>query len=188
MRKILYLFFIIFLSNCSKPKTVLICGDHVCINKAEANQYFEENLTIEIKIIDKKEKKEVDLVELNLNRDHSINRRVTVSPKKETNKNLKILTEEEIVKIKENIKNKKNEKRIAQKYIDKNNQKVNSKKDKKKVLTDKYYKTKKNNVDKIRKDVVDVCTILKKCSIDEISKYLLKQGKKKDFPDITSRQ
>ena len=56
------------------------------------------------------------------------------------------------------------------------------------MLTDKYNKTKKNNVDKIRKDVVDVCTILKKCSIDEISKYLLKQGKKKDFPDITSRQ
>ena len=55
MRKILYLFFIIFLSNCSKPKTVLICGDHVCINKAEANQYFEENLTIEIKIINKKD-------------------------------------------------------------------------------------------------------------------------------------
>ena len=45
----------------------------------------------------------------------------------------------------------------------------------------------RNNVDKKRKDVVDVCTILKKCSIDEISKYLLKQGKEK-FPDITIRQ
>ena len=29
--------------------------------------------------------------------------------------------------------------------------------------------------------VVDVCTIIEKCSIDEISKYLLKQGKKKIF-------
>ena len=37
-------------------------------------------------------------------------------------------------------------------------------------------------------DVADICTILEKCSIDEISKYLLKKGKNKDFPDITQRQ
>ena len=41
---------IFFLANCSKPKTVLICGDHACINKTEAEQFFEENLTIEVKI------------------------------------------------------------------------------------------------------------------------------------------
>ena len=33
------LILVLFLSNCSKPKTVLICGDHVCINSAEAEQY-----------------------------------------------------------------------------------------------------------------------------------------------------
>ena len=44
------------MQNCSKPKTVLVCGDHICINKSEANQYFEENLSIEVKIIDKKKK------------------------------------------------------------------------------------------------------------------------------------
>ena len=58
------IFFLLF--KCSKPKTVLICGDHVCVNKTEAEQYFEENLTIEVKIINKKKKKEIDLVELNL--------------------------------------------------------------------------------------------------------------------------
>ena len=47
---------IFFLSNCSKPKTVLICGDHVCVNKSEAEQYFKENLSIEVKIVDKKNK------------------------------------------------------------------------------------------------------------------------------------
>ena len=46
----------------------------------------------------------------------------------------------------------------------------------------------KYNTNKKRKDIVDVCTIIEECSIDEISKYLLKQGKKKDFPDITTRQ
>ena len=43
--------------SCSKQKTLLICGDHVCVNKAEAKQFFEENLTLEVKIIDKKKKK-----------------------------------------------------------------------------------------------------------------------------------
>ena len=41
-------------------------GDHVCVNKSEAEQYFEENLTIEVKIVDKKIKEELDLVQLNL--------------------------------------------------------------------------------------------------------------------------
>ena len=66
MRKILVLFLLFFLSGCSKPKTVFICGDHVCINNAEAQQYFEENLSLEVKITDNKRAKELDLVELNL--------------------------------------------------------------------------------------------------------------------------
>ena len=65
--KILYLIFIIlFLNNCTKPKTVLICGDHVCVNKAEAEQYFEDNLTLEVKIVDKPNDNEPSLIELNM--------------------------------------------------------------------------------------------------------------------------
>ena len=44
------------------------------------------------------------------------------------------------------------------------------------------------NVNKKNINVVDVCTILKKCSIDEISKYLIEKGKDKNFPDITLRK
>ena len=29
------------MQSCSKNKTVLICGDHICVNKTEAKQYFE---------------------------------------------------------------------------------------------------------------------------------------------------
>ena len=43
-------------------------------------------------------------------------------------------------------------------------------------------------MNKLKKDLVDVCTIIEKCSIDEISKYLIKLGKKRDFPDITIRE
>ena len=47
MIKFIFLIPLLILYSCSKPKTVLICGDHNCINKKEAQQYFEENLSIE---------------------------------------------------------------------------------------------------------------------------------------------
>ena len=71
MKYILNIVLILFLFSCSKPKTLLICGDHICVNKEEAEQFFEENLTLEVKIIDKKEKKKIDLVELNLKENQS---------------------------------------------------------------------------------------------------------------------
>ena len=46
----------------------------------------------------------------------------------------------------------------------------------------------KKDVNKKQEDIVDICTILDKCNIKEISKYLLEQGRKKDYPDITKRQ
>ena len=57
MRYVLKIILILLLSSCSKQKTLLICGDHVCVNKAEAEQFFEENLTIEVKVVDKKKMK-----------------------------------------------------------------------------------------------------------------------------------
>ena len=69
MRNIIFVFIILLLYSCNKPKTVLICGDHVCINQAEAEQYFEENLSLEVQVIDNKKTKEINLVELNLNKD-----------------------------------------------------------------------------------------------------------------------
>ena len=79
------LFFIISLlitASCSKPKTVLICGDHECINNKEANLYFEENLSLEVKIIDNKRKNVIDLVELNLNDTNK--KKISITQKKKT--------------------------------------------------------------------------------------------------------
>ena len=45
-------FDILVLYGCSKPRAVLICGDHICVNKSEAEQYFEDNLSIEVQIVD----------------------------------------------------------------------------------------------------------------------------------------
>ena len=63
------LFILVFTFSCVKQKSILICGDHECVNKKEAKQYFEENLTIEIQIISKNEKTSFDLVDLNLGKE-----------------------------------------------------------------------------------------------------------------------
>ena len=175
MKSFLSLIMLFILVSCSKPKTVLICGDHICVNKAEAEQYFEENLTIEVKIIDKKEKNKIDLVELNLRENQNGKKRISLLSKNQTTKNIKTLSNNEISDIKKNIKKKKKEKKITKKVIT-NDRKINE-----------TYKIKKN-VNNKRGDIVDVCTILQKCSIDEISKYLIELGKNKKFPDITIRQ
>ncbi len=81
MNKLIFFSIIILLIGCSlKPKTVLICGDHVCVNKKEAKMYFEENLSLEVKIINTKEKNKIDLVKLNL--DNSSNKKKFIFKKK----------------------------------------------------------------------------------------------------------
>ena len=187
-----FIFFIplfFLLVNCSKPKTVLICGDHVCVNKSEAEQYFEKNLSIEVRIVNKNIKEEIDLVELNLNENSVSKRQISILPKKNTKEKIKTLSKEEVTAIKEKVKRKKNTKNLV---------KIKPLKDKKTTNTNKTFQQKeiiKNNnkiiqktVNKGRSEIVDICNILKKCSIDEISRYLLEQGKDKKFPDITSRQ
>ncbi len=104
MRIILVILLLFLITNCTKPKTVLICGDHACINKSEAEQYFEENLSIEVKIINKKYKDDIDLVELNLQQNTQGDRKVNIFSKKNNNKKLKELSKNEKNKIKERIK------------------------------------------------------------------------------------
>ena len=162
---------LIFLQSCSKPKTVLICGDHICVNKKEAEKYFEENLSLEVKIVDDSKEDYFDLVELNL-QEGKEKKVINIVKKEKTNKEVKILSKEEIKLIKTKIKKKNIKQRIVK-------QKLNTQERKLKETTISK-KVNKNIVNK-SSDVFDICTILDKCSIDEISKYLIKTGKKKIF-------
>ena len=182
MKKLLFFFLVLSMYGCNKPKTVLICGDHVCVNKAEAEQYFEENLTLEVKIIDKKRSKEDNLVELNLNSNSSGKKEVNILNKKQTSKKLKELSISEIKRKKAVIRKKK---KLKDTKIKKQAKLKEVKK--KKKTQDSVIKTNKV-VNNTNKKLTDICTILEKCSIDEISKYLVKQGKKRKFPDITIRE
>jgi len=199
MKKIIIFLIFFSLFGCSKPKTVFICGDHICVNKSEAERYFEENLTLEVKIIDKKKIKTNDLVQLNLNSNLKGERKINILKKNYTDKKLKTLSNHEVRQVKNNLKKirKKNKKvkdkvraeKMKNKKVKKKNKslaKLKAEKTAKKVKKTKLIKDK--SVNKANKEVVDICTILEKCSIDEISKYLIKQGKEKNFPDIRIKE
>ena len=186
-----------FFNGCNKANTVMICGDHVCINKAEANQYFEDNLTIEVKIIEKKKNKSSSLIELNLNNNSPNKREISIIEKEKTNQEVKVLSNDEINEIKTKIKLKKKEKKIVKKInidkennINKSSKTIKVKKDDKEIILKKENKKIKTNknTENNNKEIVDVCTIIEKCSIDEISDFLLKEAKKNKFPDITTRE
>tara|TARA_X000001036_G_C20514873_1_gene739658 strand:+ start:320 stop:886 length:567 start_codon:yes stop_codon:yes gene_type:complete len=186
MKKIFFLFLFLIIYACNKPRTVLICGDHVCINKAEAEQYFEENLTLEVKILDQKKNQEIDLVEVNLQSDESGEKEVIITNKKQTKKKLKILSKAEIKDKKKEVKNKRilrKENKILE-SIEKDKLKTVKNKKKSQNLISK----KKEISNKQYDNSINICSILEKCNIEEISKYLVKQGKDRKFPDITLRQ
>ena len=185
MNKI-YLFFYLFLIGCASSKSVLICGDHECINKREADLYFQENMSIEVKIFEKKEKKEkiYDLVKLNsgINKNNTV---IEVSEKEILNNEIKQLTKEEIIKKKREIKEKTKVAKLTKKNMSEN---------KKIILNNKSA----NEFSKLKKEVRlsnknleshskldDICRNLEKCNINEIAKYLTNLSKKKKFPDIT---
>ena len=77
--KILLIFFFILVScsttNDNKVKKVYICGDHECKNNKEINEYFENNISIEIYTISRSSKKDkdFDLVELNMSKEDKKN-------------------------------------------------------------------------------------------------------------------
>ena len=190
MKHILIFLILLLLSNCSKPKTVLICGDHVCVNKAEAEQYFEENLSIEVEIINQKNNEQIDLVELNLNDKQDGRKEISIISKSKTNKSLKTLSNKEIANIKKKVKSKKKEKKIVKKLPNKLKEKnkiLSETKEKKGIDKQDVNKKMFETVSKKNINVIDVCTILEKCNIDNISKYLLEQGRKKGFPDISKK-
>ncbi len=175
MKIIIIILLLISAISCSKPKTVFICGDHICVNKDEAQQYFEENLTLEVKIVKKEKPNELSLVELNIKDPNIENKQVYVKQKSKTEKQIKKLTPKEKKNIISKIKEKKNDKKMVSKKILKKDKKIS----KKTMILDKSKNT---------KDLKNICLIIKECTIEEISKYLIEDGKKKSFPDITTRQ
>ena len=182
IRVLLFIFLIAIFQGCAKQTAILICGDHICVNNNEAKQYFEENLSLEIKIIEKSKENYIDLVQLNLKDNSEKRREINILKKDKTDQVIKSLSNEEIKKIKENIKEKQKIKRVVKKQSQKKQGQLQ-------VSTNDKKKKKILRKDKDMSIIpTDICSVLENCSIDEISKYLIKLGKKRDFPDITTRE
>tara|TARA_B100000579_G_scaffold99004_1_gene78553 strand:- start:1380 stop:1895 length:516 start_codon:yes stop_codon:yes gene_type:complete len=163
------LFFLLFITfSCTKQKSVLICGDHKCINRAEAKQYFEENLTIEIQIVSKNNKSSYDLVDLNLG---SKEPNIKVY-KNKNNKVIKKLSKKEIKAKKNELKKKMKESKKKAKIVKRNT-----------VLNN------KNNIKvktayNLKHSSTDICLKIEKCDIDSIANYLIKTNNDKGYPNI----
>ena len=166
------IFLLMLTYSCAKPKSVLICGDHKCINKSEAKQYFEDNLTIEVQILSEEQQTNFSLVDLNISEtEQNIN-----IYKNQNKKIVKKLSKEEIKVKKAELKAKKNKSKIKTKI---------TKKDTNPIIN------KKNEIvftNKSQKIYDDICAKLVKCDIDSITKYLIKASNKKGYPNISVKE
>tara|TARA_B100001758_G_C17938789_1_gene367246 strand:+ start:57 stop:572 length:516 start_codon:yes stop_codon:yes gene_type:complete len=163
---------IIFIFSCAKQKGVLICGEHKCVNNAEAKQYFEDNLTIEVQIINKNKKISYDLVDLNTKGEKPD---IKIF-KNKNNRVVKKLSKDEIKAKKIEVKNKKKKTKTKKKFVKKNTiLKSNS------TIKDTFS-------DNISDNSIDICQKLDKCDIDSITNYLIKVSNEKDYPNISIRE
>ena len=168
MRFILY-FSLLFLLNCSNPivgdKHVYICGDHPCANKKEMNDYFNNNISIEVYTItsDKDKKKNFDLVELNLLKEKLKSKeKIQISDKKK--------------KIKKQINERKKLAKLKMKKVEESQ--------KSKEIVKKREITKKKKPTQFT--IVRICKNLQECDIDQIAKIIMDIGREKDYPDISN--
>ena len=89
-------------------------------------------------------------------------------------KELKVLNKKEKKLIKEKIKiEKRKVKKVNKKEEIENLNGIKKTKNLKKKIT-------------VKKEQVDICSIIEKCDIENISKYILKKSMENKFPDITS--
>ena len=170
--KFLIFFIIIFIFSCTKQQSILICGDHKCINKTEAKQYFEENLTLEVQIVSKNKNVSFDLVALNTKEGKS-EIKVFENTK---NKVVKKLSKKEIKAKQVEINNKKKIKKLEVKK-QKENKNLN------KIIKQKVISTKK-----IDGNTLDICLKVEKCDIDSITNYLIKLSSNKECPNISLKE
>ena len=90
---LIFFFFIVCCNSLSSGKTtkIYICGDHECINKKEINDYFKNNISIEVYSItsSSRKDKDYDLVELNMSNDEKDEIITLASRKKDIKEDLK---------------------------------------------------------------------------------------------------
>ena len=199
--KFVYAFLLLLILSCNTVKKEYVCGDHLCIDKKEFNEYFSKNFIVEIQKKENKKNKNIDLVKLNTgspivekndNKNSKKIEKLRIKSEKEKLKagKIKLLEERKIRESKE--KNKLSEAKIAKlkeknetKNIRKQANKIANKRPEKKTLAKNNVNNTSVNSDK-SKNVKSICDKIQDCDIDKITELLIKKGKGKPFPDIAS--
>ena len=161
----LYIFILfVFIFGCSK-KHVYMCGENSCKNKKEFENYFENNLSIEISFLSEREKDEViDLIEFNLGKGkEEVQAPILAKPNKNLDKSKpgKEVTE---------IKRKKKEDTVEE------NQPA------KKSTIKETKPVEKINIEQ----ALQKCKIIETCKIEEIYAVILEKTKNKKYPTFTN--
>lgn len=196
--KIFYLIFFLLFLSCSTGKKEYVCGDHLCVDKKEFNEFFSKNLIAEVKSQTNDKNKIIDLVKLNIKAEDKNNDNIMSKKEKKIKaKNEKKKLRTERIKLLEERKNKKLERKNKAKEDAKMAKISKSKAINKKVLSNKKL-TKKNDLlinnteEKISinrtktADPKSICGEITDCDIEKISELLIKKGRDKSFPNITS--
>ncbi|MBL6857426.1 MAG: hypothetical protein ISQ92_01935 [Pelagibacteraceae bacterium] len=206
--KFFYLLAFFLLVSCVSTKKTYLCGNRECLDKKEFNEYFSENLSVELMSNNKKSKKTIDLVKLNTEKRTPKKKNSLFKPndildnqgekEKLRMEKKRLLQERKIKKAKLKLKRKEEKKRIK----DMKSNKIVKKKDKFQTTTqqnkrssnkelikknDKYLtKEEITNNTLVNKNIKSVCDKIEDCDIDTISEILTKKGKNKPFPNIAS--
>jgi len=67
MKSYKYIVIFLFIISCSSNNTVYWCGDHPCANNKEKEIYFKKTMIVEVKNLNKKDKKKTSDIEKILN-------------------------------------------------------------------------------------------------------------------------
>ena len=186
----------ILLTACGMSKKTFICGNDACENKKEFDEYFESNMSVEVKpktkLLKKKfnKKVEVNLVSINLNKDTNDNE-LNIKTKYIKKKN-SLFKLTKLNKEKKNSDTKKKDiffkipKIIKDKKVNiiKNTKKQNIKKDKNIIKEVKkiFNFNKSEDLSSLQKTLD--CSYVANCDINQIANYIKNKDNKKNYPKI----
>jgi len=179
-----------------------VCGDHPCIDKKEFNEYFSNNLIIEIESRNNPKDKSANLVLLNTN---SLQEKKNTKAQNKKNKKIEAKERKERLKAEKNrlkevrkIRKKEEKNNLQKLKIVKRNKKNEIQNNNKQVnkIVDKIIKVKKPSINEIKtvtsinstksESMKSICDEIKDCNIDKIAELLKKKGEDKPFPNISS--
>ena len=187
MKFVIFLLLFLF-TSCSSNKSVYWCGDHACINKKEKEAYFMKTMIIEVRDLNKNDKKENS--ELKLIKQKAIsNEKKRIKNERQKAKTDKLEKEKKIKQAKEIAKQAKLEEKIRikaekkiAKQIEQDQKKLKKQKNKhqEKILKKEKDLSMDNAIENSEIASIDI----EKNNFDLIVNKIITKNKSRPYPNI----